>query len=612
MTVPRWLHATFAVSLVLVIGMIGVAMMQESARPVTFEQRLVPALGVVDRCEGCHDAESHPGNALVLHPVERFGCTPCHGGQGLATTKQAAHERSPDWERPLYTPAEREAACGTCHLGQFVEGAPILSRGRAALADRSCAGCHEIPGYSLPDFPPQLDGLAAKVTPGWVRAWLRDPAALNSVHRMPTFTLSDEKREALVAFLFGVPGAALVPVEPGGDAERGRRAVSERRCATCHKIGERGGTTATDLGWAGAKLSPAWLYSYLLDTHRIRPLTRMPGFQLPPAEAADIVAFAAEQWVPDTAKPVWAADESPVHPELTDAGRTVFLESGCAGCHVVTGVDRGRTSVSLSTIGSRRIGDMPAAATGPLADLPAWIALKVVQPHAFDATAGAPAVMPAFSSVEPDEALAIGVALSSLRASPPPEEYRVRPAGAALPAGETGRLVTRFRCLTCHSIGGEGGSIARVPLDGEGSRVRGDWLIGFLQRPVTIRMDQAERMPVLGISADEAARLTAWIQDGLGDPRIAAVAPPGDPERGRQRFEALGCPSCHVVAGKGTMAGPVLDTAGDRLAPDYVIALLTIGPAVVPGGRHPATTYPPADASDLAAFILSLRAPVTP
>lgn len=624
---PQWLHTTFGVTLVAIIGMVSVAMVQESGRPVTFEQRLVPALGVVDRCEGCHDAEAHPGVALVQHPVEKFGCTPCHGGQGLATTKEAAHERSSDWEWPIYSATEREAACGACHLGWTVEGAPMLSRGRAAIDERSCAGCHEIPGYAAPDFAPQLDGLASKVTPGWVRAWLRDPGALNSVHRMPTFELPDDKREALIAFLFSVPGPALVdPAQPvalvdgapaaaaAGDPDRGRRAVSERRCATCHKIGERGGTTATDLGWAGAKLSPGWLYSYLLDTHRVRPLTRMPGFQLPEAEAADIVAFAAEQWVPDTSEPVWAKDEAPVRTELAATGRTLFVDLGCAGCHVVTGLERARISVSLGSIGSRRIADMPKAAWGALPDLPGWIATKVTQPHAFDASAGIPASMPAFVGMEPEEALAIGVALTSLRASPPPEAYLVRPEGAAssLPAGETGRLVTRFRCLVCHSIGGEGGSISRVPLDGEGARVRHDWLVGFLQSPVTIRMDQAERMPILGITADEAARLATWIQDGLGDARIPEGATLGDAERGRARFAALGCPTCHVVAGQGTMAGPVLDAAGDRLTPDYVVGMLTVGPSVVPAGRHPVTLHSPTDAGDLAAFILSLRAPAAP
>lgn len=632
MELPQWLHTTFAVSLAAVIGMVSVAMYQENARPLTFEQRLVPALGVVDRCEGCHDAETHPGDVLLQHPVEKFGCSPCHGGQGLATTRQAAHERSPDWERPLYSASEREAACGTCHLGETVEGAPVLSRGRAAIAERSCAGCHEIPGFAAPDYAPELDGLASKVTPGWVRAWLRDPGALNSVHRMPTFELPGDKREALIAFLFSVPGAALTPVpaDAAGDSDRGRRAVSERRCATCHKIGERGGTTAADLGWAGAKLSPSWLYSYLLDTHGIRPRTRMPGFELPPAEAADIVAFAAEQWVPDTAEPAWAKDEAPVRAELAEAGRTAFIDLGCAGCHGVERAGDGReragdrsprVSVSFGGFGSRRIADMPSATpagTEPTAlpDLPSWIALKITQPHAFDASAGIPASMPAFVGMEPDEALAIGVALTSLRATPPPGEYLVRPVGASssLPAGETGRLVTRYRCLVCHTIGGEGGGLSRVPLDGEGARVRHDWLVGFLQSPVTIRMDQAERMPILGISAVEAGRLATWIQDSLGDDRIAEAtvatgALLGDPQRGRQRFDDLGCPSCHVVAGQGTMAGPVLDNAGDRLAPDYVVAMLTVGPAVVPGGRHPPSTWPSSDAGDLAAFILALRAP---
>lgn len=637
MTHPRWLHALFVGSLSAIVLLVGVAMVREAGRPVFVEQRIVDALDRVDRCETCHDAADHPQRWVEQHPVERFGCTSCHGGQGLATTKVGAHDRAVDWEWPLRTPAEREAACGTCHLGDQVEGAPTLTRGRVAVDDRGCAGCHDIPGYDLPDFAPQLDGLKDKVTPGWVRAWLRDPAALNADHRMPVFDLAADQREALVAFLFSVEGPPIaeMPAEPVGDAERGRRAVASRRCATCHRIEERGGGYAPDLSMAGVKLKGPWLFAYLTDTHRVRPHTRMPGFALPADEAADIVAYAQEQWVPDTAELPWSADEGPVQAERAPQGRRLFGDLGCAGCHRIEAVERKRVAVALTNLGSRRIGDMPAARTGPLPDLPTWIATKARDPHTFDMPGGSPAKMPAFRGMPEDEALAIGVALASLRADPPPANYvRQAPdARAALPSGETGRLLERYRCLVCHRIGGEGGDIARVPLDGEGARVQRAWLERFLRAPVTLRMDQAERMPVLGITEAEAARLAAWMETSLGDDRVAegVVAVPAsvgevagaavggleatpaaapDAERGRTEFVRLGCPACHVAEGQGEMKGPVLDGARERLDPDYVFALLTRGPAVVPMGRHPEARHPEDVARAVTAYVMGLGTPV--
>src|SRR3989338_4740721 len=63
-------------------------------------QVIVSDLHRVDRCTTCHLAidkpqlalaeepfKAHPGKFLEWHPTEKFGCTVCHGGQGLATER---------------------------------------------------------------------------------------------------------------------------------------------------------------------------------------------------------------------------------------------------------------------------------------------------------------------------------------------------------------------------------------------------------------------------------------------------------------------------------------------------------------------------------------------
>ena len=64
------------------------------------QQVWVADLKRADRCMTCHQAalwkgfetaeeplRTHPAGPLRNHPVEKFGCTSCHGGQGYADRK---------------------------------------------------------------------------------------------------------------------------------------------------------------------------------------------------------------------------------------------------------------------------------------------------------------------------------------------------------------------------------------------------------------------------------------------------------------------------------------------------------------------------------------------
>lgn len=134
----HWLHWVFSMTSAALVALVSTAMLREAHRPIHIEQRIVSDLAIIDRCETCHDAAAHSEPWLTQHPVERFACTPCHGGQGLATTALAAHRVTPDWQRPLFTRLEQQAACGTCHRESEVQGAPLLNAGRKALASRAC------------------------------------------------------------------------------------------------------------------------------------------------------------------------------------------------------------------------------------------------------------------------------------------------------------------------------------------------------------------------------------------------------------------------------------------------------------------------------------------
>src|SRR5262249_22124179 len=97
-------------------------------RPMEIRQILATDLGQVDRCVTCHQGmdpiltpslennftenpyKSHPGDFLKTHPPEKFGCTICHAGQGIATdfvgaghqpkdeAQRAEWKKKYDWE----------------------------------------------------------------------------------------------------------------------------------------------------------------------------------------------------------------------------------------------------------------------------------------------------------------------------------------------------------------------------------------------------------------------------------------------------------------------------------------------------------------------------------
>jgi cbb3-type cytochrome oxidase cytochrome c subunit len=197
-----------------------------------------------------HPFATHPHPELYLtdkspHPMQKFGCTSCHEGQGSGTSfHNASHSpNSPDvgekwhekygyfynhfWEYPMYPSRLREAACLKCHhnvveLGvnpTYGASAPKLYEGYQLILQYGCFGCHEINGYNTgkpigPDIRlepqtedeaeriaadptavagtqrkvgPGLRHFAAKTTPGWAEFWVKKPSDFRPDTRMPQF-----------------------------------------------------------------------------------------------------------------------------------------------------------------------------------------------------------------------------------------------------------------------------------------------------------------------------------------------------------------------------------------------------------------------------------------
>jgi mono/diheme cytochrome c family protein len=184
------------------------------------------------------------------HPMEKFGCTICHQGQGSATDfVNAAHtpadaEQEEEWHKeygwthshfwdfPMLSSRFTESSCLKCHhevtdlirYGSKVE-APKLLRGYELVRENGCFGCHEIAGvksgravgpdlrlepqpalaYLTPaeqdkakadplNLPgtyrkvgPSLRRLAEKTNQDWVRKWIHAPRGFRPDTKMPHF-----------------------------------------------------------------------------------------------------------------------------------------------------------------------------------------------------------------------------------------------------------------------------------------------------------------------------------------------------------------------------------------------------------------------------------------
>lgn len=206
-TIPRWSLAAILVSLVCLLTGAGYMVYQDykkeyrthqerfrqlvadklgpkkAARVETgLRQIWIPEIGVIDRCVTCHlgvgweelkEAElplgNHPRYELIKkHPVDRFGCTPCHSGHGLAVNGDDAHVWSKRWEfpRPDTKFAENfwlkdksgflESRCNFCHrYEKEVEGMALLNHGKSLIEEKGCRDCHTINGHGG-DIGPDL------------------------------------------------------------------------------------------------------------------------------------------------------------------------------------------------------------------------------------------------------------------------------------------------------------------------------------------------------------------------------------------------------------------------------------------------------------------------
>jgi cytochrome c2/uncharacterized ParB-like nuclease family protein len=307
----------------------------------------VAEANIVDRCESCHMNAREPvkvtavammakgekkpdeaANAFVSHPEpellsihdpEKFGCSPCHQGNGRATTSvEKAHGNYEHWLWPLYPKENSEAGCQTCHAAdmKLVSGDvtwDTINQGKDLFRQKGCMGCHRYEGYD------------------------REPEDLNSISQQIK-QIETEKKDNLkqAADLMKQADAA----ETNEEANRLNEKAVDLRVANSkldgrlqqldfqsHSLMQDMKKVGPNLKDVRLKLNKNWIPVWLKKPTDFRPTTKMPNFRLTDHQ---IQAIAAYIWQSGLTDPL-----SKAKPGNAAHGKELFETRGCLACHSI-------------------------------------------------------------------------------------------------------------------------------------------------------------------------------------------------------------------------------------------------------------------------------------
>ncbi|HXT27169.1 MAG TPA: hypothetical protein VN749_20305 [Candidatus Eisenbacteria bacterium] len=326
----------------------------------------VAEANIVDRCESCHMGvrepvklsaismsikgkkpdeyarafTSHPEpDLLKTHDPEKFGCSPCHQGNGRATTSvEKAHGTYEHWLWPLFPKGNAEAGCQTCHAADMVlvtnEVGWTLSEGKDLFRQRGCVGCHRYEGYDKE--PENLLLIAQQIK-----------------------QLEQEKKDSVkqAAYLIKQADAAATNEEASRLNERAvalkvsnsklelRLVQLDRTTKSLLQDMKKVGPNLKDVR---LKLNKNWIPVWLKKPSAFRATTKMPDFRLNDDQVKAISAY------------LWQSaltDSLPKHkPGNAAHGNELFETRGCLACHSIGEGDQlqgGTFAANLTRVGEK-------------------------------------------------------------------------------------------------------------------------------------------------------------------------------------------------------------------------------------------------------------------
>jgi len=365
-----------------------------------------------------------------------------------------------------------------------------------------------------------------------------------------------------------------------GDPENGAVLFfDDKQCGICHSINGSGGRVAPDLsGKQPGTPAMGWLAAVLWNHgpgmwRQIRLRNELYP-QLNSQEMADIFAFLYKASSVDR-----AGDPS--------AGQRVFNEKGCVRCHSVGGTG-GPAAPDLSKI---------AAGT----DSNAWtVAMLNHAGSMISPITNTLGQWPKFTGDEMNDLIAY-VGRSTVQ---PATNAREIPGNAGLGWG-----VFQNRCMQCHSVRGQGGSVGpELGPERDLPLTTGQFAsVLWNHAPAMLRQSRENGIPPPVLQGNEMADLRTFLAS------LRYFEPTGSPLVGERVFSERGCAACHGHLAEGTKLGPGLRSETEAFTTiSFTVALWRHGPHMIDRAQELGMHWPTLEATDIGDLVSFLNAPARP
>ena len=321
---------------------------------------------IVDRCESCHMGirepvkltaasmsakgkkpddfalafTSHPEpDLLKIHDPDKFACTPCHQGNGRATTSvEKAHGTYEHWLWPIFRKGNLEAGCQVCHAADMVvvsnDVGWTVSEGKDLFRQRGCVGCHRYEGY---DKEPE-DLLAVAQQIKQIDQEKKD----NYKQTGDLMKQADKAESNDEANRLNDRAVALKVTNSKLDL---RIVQLDRSTMSLLQDMKKVGPNLKDIR---LKLNKNWIPVWLKKPSDFRATTKMPNFRLNDEQIKSISAY------------IWQSaltDPLPRHkPGNAAHGKELFETRGCLACHSIGEGDQvqgGTFAANLTRVGEK-------------------------------------------------------------------------------------------------------------------------------------------------------------------------------------------------------------------------------------------------------------------
>lgn len=169
-------------------------------------------------------------------------------------------------------------------------------------------------------------------------------------------------------------------------------------------------------------------------------------------------------------------------------------------------------------------------------------------------------------------------------------------------------LLVEKSCLACHSILGEGGTIApdlgKTRFNMSLSQIAS---VMWNHAPIMVGKMQELKLPWPTLSTDEMADLIAFLY--YMDYFLSYLEEPGDAQSGKQLFADKGCMACHTLGGEGGDVGPSLERVRGYTSPIVMAqALWNHGPEMADTMQQLDITIQMFDGNEMADLMAYIRA----